>query len=139
MSTSDLKKQETKAQNISETKSEVTRETTGNKPTYTPSVDIYSNDDRHLLVLDLPGVKEGDLEITLDKDELLIYGKTTLPETTGELRYSEYRPGNFRRSFILSEPVEEENISAVLKNGVLNISLQRKKSQPRKVEIKTTD
>ncbi|MEI7011903.1 Hsp20/alpha crystallin family protein [Leptospira licerasiae] len=107
------------------------------RPTYTPSTDLYSNEEEHLLVLDLPGVKESDLEISLEKDELRISAKTNISEPKGNLRYSEYGTGDYKRTFLVSEPVDEEKISAVLKNGVLQLKLPRKKPLSKKIEVKT--
>ncbi|TGL32401.1 Hsp20/alpha crystallin family protein [Leptospira koniambonensis] len=104
---------------------------------YTPSTDLYSNEEEHLLVLDLPGVKESDLEISLEKDELRISAKTSVSEPKGNLRYSEYGTGDYKRTFLISEPVEEDKISAILKNGVLQLKLPRKKPLSKKIEVKT--
>ncbi|MEI1279030.1 Hsp20/alpha crystallin family protein [Leptospira venezuelensis] len=107
------------------------------KPVYTPSTDLYSNEEEHLLVLDLPGVKESDLEISLEKDELRISAKTSVSDQKGNLRYSEYGTGDYKRTFLVSEPVDEDKISAVLKNGVLELRLPRKKPLSKKIEVKT--
>ncbi|TGK00851.1 Hsp20/alpha crystallin family protein [Leptospira semungkisensis] len=111
---------------------------TTQRPVYTPATDLYSNEEEHVLLLDLPGVKEADLEISLEKDELRISAKTSATQTQGELRYSEYGTGDYRRSFILSEPVEEDKITAVLKNGVLQLKLPRKKPLSKKIEVRTS-
>ncbi|WP_367897566.1 Hsp20/alpha crystallin family protein [Leptospira sp. WS58.C1] len=107
------------------------------RPTFTPSTDLYSNEEAHTLVLDLPGVKESDLEISLEKDELRISAKTSVSEPNGNLRYSEYGTGDYKRTFVLSEPVDEDKISAVLQNGVLRLKLPRKKPLSKKIEVKT--
>ncbi|EPG68103.1 Hsp20/alpha crystallin family protein [Leptospira wolffii] len=120
-----------------ETNTETTKENRTSKPLYTPATDLYSNEEEHVLRIDLPGVKESDLEISLEKNELRISAKTTVPEVQGELRYSEYRAGDYRRNFVLSESVEEDGISAVLKNGVLELKLPRKKPQTKKIEVKS--
>ncbi len=131
MSVAELLKNETK-QNP-DTVREGTR-----KPVYTPATDLYTNEEEHTLLIDLPGVQNSELEISLEKNELRVSAKTITSETTGELRYSEYRTGDYRRSFLLSEPVEEDKISAVLKNGVLEIKLPRKKPLSKKIEVKTS-
>ncbi|EQA36839.1 Hsp20/alpha crystallin family protein [Leptospira inadai serovar Lyme str. 10] len=118
-------------------KSDNEKKETDRKPVYTPATDVYSDEEKYLLVLDLPGVKESDLEISLEKDELKIVGKTSLIETDGNLRYSEYRTGDYRRSFAISEPLDEEKISAVLSNGILKVTLPRRKPSIKKIEVKT--
>ncbi|TGK09968.1 Hsp20/alpha crystallin family protein [Leptospira fletcheri] len=105
------------------------------RPRLTPAADIYSDEEKYVLLLDLPGVKETDLEISLEKDELRIEAKTTQPTVRGELRYSEYGTGDFRRSFAVSEQLEEEKISATFKNGILKVTLPRRKPASKKIEV----
>lgn len=105
------------------------------RPKLTPAVDIYSDEEKYVLLLDLPGVKETDLVISLEKDELRIEAKTTQPTVRGELRYSEYGTGDFRRSFAVSEHLEEEKISATFKNGILKVTLPRRKPASKKIEV----
>ncbi|EQA47164.1 Hsp20/alpha crystallin family protein [Leptospira broomii serovar Hurstbridge str. 5399] len=118
-------------------KSDNAKNETTRKPVYTPATDVYSDEEKYLLVLDLPGVKESDLEISLEKDELKIIGKTSYIETDGDLRYSEYKTGDYRRSFAISEPLDEEKISAVLSNGILKVTLPRRKPSTKKIEVRT--
>jgi HSP20 family molecular chaperone IbpA len=52
--------------------------------------------------------------------------------------HQEYRVGDYLRSFILSEDVDHERISAKLTNGVLEVFLPRApQAEPRKIQVKT--
>ena len=57
----------------------------------------------------------------------------------GTVVHEEYKVGDFLRSFILSDEVDHDRISARLNNGVLRVELPRaSRSQPRRIEV-TTD
>ncbi|PJZ53406.1 heat-shock protein [Leptospira adleri] len=103
----------------------------------TPRVDVYSDEENIYLLADLPGVEEKDVQVQIEKDQLSISGKTIERNLPGELRYSEYRTGEYRRSFTLTEAVEEEKISAVYKNGVLSLTLPKRKPQVKKIEVRS--
>ncbi|MBM9577351.1 Hsp20/alpha crystallin family protein [Leptospira sp. 201903070] len=103
----------------------------------TPRVDVYSDDENIYLLADLPGVEEKDVQVQIEKDQLSISGKTVERNIPGELRYSEYRTGEYRRSFTLTEAVEEDKISALYKNGVLNLTLPKRKPLVKKIEVRT--
>jgi len=73
------------------------------------------------------------------KDNVLeIYGKATWPiPPDAQLLYEEVRQGDFYRSFILSDDVDPEGITAEFTNGVLRLTLPKaEKVRPRKIEVK---
>ncbi|PJZ58115.1 Hsp20/alpha crystallin family protein [Leptospira barantonii] len=117
-------------QNSQEVKKERTR-------ILTPRVDVYSDETNIYLYADLPGVEEKDVQVQIEKDQLTISGKTSEKDISGELRYSEYRTGEYKRSFTLTESVEEDQISAVYKNGVLNLILPKRKPHTKKIEVRS--
>lgn len=102
-----------------------------------PRVDIYSDEENIYLLADLPGVEEKDVQVQLEKDQLIISGKTSNKDIQGELRYSEFRTGEYKRTFTLTESVEEDHISAVYKNGVLNLTLPKRKPLTKKIEVRS--
>lgn len=107
---------------------------------YVPSVDILSDADGIVIIADMPGVEENDLEITLEKDVLTIdgYVSSSLLAPEGyELAHAEYGIGDFHRSFTLSNEIDRDNIEAGLKNGVLTVHLPKApQAQARKIAIK---
>ncbi|EJO68693.1 MULTISPECIES: Hsp20/alpha crystallin family protein [Leptospira] len=103
----------------------------------TPRVDIYSDEENIYLLADLPGVEEKDVQVQLEKDQLTISGKISSKDIQGELRYSEFRTGEYKRVFTLTESVEEDRISAVYKNGVLNLTLPKRKPLTKKIEVRS--
>jgi HSP20 family molecular chaperone IbpA len=108
------------------------------KRTFTPDVDIIERGEDILLVADLPGVEEGSVEVTIEKDRLAIHGRV---EADGENEQrpwrSEYAVGDYRKVFTLSDMIDREHIEASVKNGTLRLMLPKADdAKPRKIAIK---
>ena len=108
---------------------------------YTPALDIHETAEGLVLEADLPGVPADQLAVRVEDNVLHIYGKVIWPVPDGaRLLYEEIRPGDFYRSFILSDEVDTENIVADFSQGVLRLTLPKAaKARPRKIEIRTPD
>ena len=107
---------------------------------HTPPIDIHEGPEGLVLEADLPGVSEGQLSIQLEDNVLSLHAKVGPPAPAGaRVLHEEYRPGDFYRSFILSDEVERSKIAAELKNGVLKLTLPKaERSKTRRIEIKTS-
>ena len=108
-------------------------------PVYTPSVDIFENDNSITVLADMPGVKAQDLKIDVRENELTLTGRVSPPEAPKEsdvLR--EYRSGTFFRQFTLSETIDQSKIDARLTHGVLRLELPKvEKARPRQITVRT--
>ncbi|MFO1045960.1 MAG: Hsp20/alpha crystallin family protein [Planctomycetaceae bacterium] len=107
---------------------------------FTPPIDIFETPDGLVLLADLPGVTLESLELQVQDNKLTLYGKVK-PDLPADARmiHQEYAVGHFLRSFILSDEVDHERISAKLNQGVLEVVLpQLRKSEPRRIQV-TTD
>jgi len=106
---------------------------------YTPPIDIHEGPDGLTLEADLPGATERNLHIQLEDNVLDLYAKIDSPAPEGaRLVHEEYRLGDYHRSFILSDEVDRERISAELKNGVLRLVLPKgERARTRRIEIKS--
>ena len=105
--------------------------------TYTPRVDIFETDDNIVILADMPGIGEDSVDITLKKNVLSIdgYVESVYPENHTPA-YTEYEAANYRRSFTLSNLVDHDNITATVKDGVLNLTLPKTiETQPRKIAV----
>ena len=106
---------------------------------YIPQVDIYSTDSKIVILADMPGVAEEDMDIMLEKDVLTITGyvsETVMPEAY-ELARGEYGIGDFQRSFTLPNEIDRDNIEANLSQGVLRVTLPKApEAQTRKITVK---
>jgi HSP20 family protein len=101
-----------------------------------PRTSAYETKEALIMVAEVPGLTEKDLEITLEKDVLTLSGerKSNVPE--GILPPSQ--PARFSRSFTLPERLATEGLTAELKDGVLTVRLPKApEAQPRKIQIKT--
>lgn len=103
---------------------------------YLPATDIYEREDAIILVADMPGVAEQDVDIHVENHVLTVKGSTMRLNQTGEVLYSEFRPGRYERSFTLSNDIDSEGIKARMKNGVLTLELPKSaKARPLKIEV----
>ena len=107
---------------------------------YIPQVDIFSAGDDIVILADMPGVAEEDIDITLEKDVLTINGYVSNVESPEgyELAHGEYGIGDYQRSFTLPDEVDRDNIEASLSHGVLRLTLPKAPAaQTRKITVKT--
>lgn len=106
------------------------------KAVYVPAVDLIDGEGEVVLVADVPGVGEGGVELTVDKNILTLVATPAESAVVGrKLAYSEYGVGEYRRSFALSEEIDRENISAALKDGVLRITLPKSVAVAKKITV----
>lgn len=112
--------------NISE--SEPTRD----RHVFVPRVDIYEDGEQVVIVADMPGVNEKSVDIMLEKNVLTIDGTVDFAEPDNfSPVYSEYRVGDYKRRFTLSDEVDRDNIEATVTDGVLRLYLP--KAAPAKI------
>jgi HSP20 family protein len=122
-----------------ETKKDQAAETRPASQAFVPQVDIVESDDRITLVADLPGVDEQSLEVSVEKNVLSLKGtvKPSVPEGY-QLAYAEYHVGNFERSFTISNDIDRAGIEAVVKDGVLHLTLPKAHhAMVQKIAVKT--
>lgn len=114
-----------------------TREGTRSQERYvTPPVDIYETPEGLVVLADLPGVPKEGLDVRVENSLLTIRGKTG-HAAAGEFGYREYDLVNFFRQFELSDRVDQQKISAELKNGVLTLNLPKaEEAKPRKIDVR---
>jgi HSP20 family molecular chaperone IbpA len=107
--------------------------------TNTPLIDINEGPDGLVLEADLPGVSESNLSVQLEDNVLILHARVTSPFPEGaRVLHEEYRVSDFYRSFILSDEVERNGISAELRNGVLRLVLPKaERAKTRRIEIKS--
>jgi HSP20 family molecular chaperone IbpA len=104
-----------------------------------PPIDIHEEPDGLILEADLPGASDNQVDVQLEDNVLTLHAKVNWPAPEGARPlYEEYRPGDFYRSFILSDEVERSRITAELKNGVLRLVLPKaERVKTRRIEIKS--
>lgn len=104
----------------------------------TPPVDIYETAQGLVVKADLPGVAKEDLDLRVENSQLTIRGRAN-HAVRGEPLYREYELVHFFRQFELTDSVDQEKISADLKNGVLTLSLPKaEEAKPRRIEVQAS-
>jgi HSP20 family protein len=107
-----------------------------------PAMDLVETDDHYVLRADLPGMSEGDVDLSLEDNVLTLSGeRKTEHEQGGEGFYRlERAAGAFSRSLTLPEGVDGDAISARFDKGVLEVRIPKpEQRKPRKLQIAVGD
>lgn len=88
-----------------------------------PALDIHQSDDRIEISAELPGVKEDDVDLTIEDGVLTLRGEKKSERSDEERGYSERTYGSFERRISLPANVDEDACAADFENGVLTITL----------------
>jgi HSP20 family protein len=105
---------------------------------YTPATDITESSDALTVVMEIPGVEQKDVNLSLENDVLRVDARIDFSKYEGmEPVYSEYNVGHYTRAFTLSSKVDQSKITAKLADGVLTLTLPKvQEAIPRKIQIK---
>jgi HSP20 family protein len=100
-----------------------------------PAADVTESDIEYVIHMDLPGIDRSTLDIHIEDSRLVIRGTRTI-ESKPQQRLERPR-GRFVRTFEVPASVDQNNIGAEYKDGVLSIVLPKQEEQKaRRVEIK---
>jgi HSP20 family protein len=104
---------------------------------FQPQTDIFETSEALTLVLEMPGVDKRSVEVKVENDVLNIEGRVDFSKYDGlQPLYTEYNVGHYARSFRLSSKIEQEGISAELKDGVMTLVLPKaEKAKARKIKV----
>ena len=105
---------------------------------WNPAVDIKENENKYVILADIPGVSPDDIDVTMENGILTIKGerKTEDKEEKENYKRVERTYGSFYRRFSLPDDANADSISAVSKNGVLEISLDKTETKkPKKINV----
>lgn len=113
-------------------------EQTRNRRIYSPRVDIFEKEGAIVLLADMPGTDEKDINISLEKNILTIAGKVDIEHRAdSRLAYAEYGVGDYSRSFSIPDDIDRNKIEAKIRNGVLSLILPKAEPEKaRRIEIK---
>ena len=104
---------------------------------YVPYTDIHETEDALIVTMEMPGVEKDDIDVELEKNVLSVEGRIDFDEYDAlEPLYTEYNVGHFRRSFKLSNDVDQAKIAANIEDGVLTLHLPKAAEQkPRTIVV----
>jgi HSP20 family protein len=113
---------------------------------WSPKLDVFENDDAYFVKIDIPGIEQKDLQLSVSNNVLTLKGKRVQKshEEEGKKRGNRYQReerfyGTFQRTLPFPMPVDSENISANLKDGVLYVTLpKREETKPKKITVNVT-
>lgn len=103
-----------------------------------PAINLWTNNDGIVMTAELPGIDAESLEVTTLKNALTIKGM--IPgDGSGEERNwhrRDRRKGDFSRTIQLPYAVDQDDVRATLRDGILEVRLQRTAAQkPRRIEV----
>lgn len=105
---------------------------------WTPPCDILETRDSIILHAELPGVREKDIDISIENAVLTLRGQRNFEKESEERSYHrvERAYGAFARSFTLPRSVNAQGISATFRDGILEVRMpKREEDRPRSIKI----
>lgn len=104
-----------------------------------PAMNVWTNQNEGVLVtMELPGVRNEDLDISVTADSLTISGTVHSDDMADDVQYHrrERQRGEFKRTIQLPFSVDSNSVSANLQKGVLHITLPRAEAEkPRQIKV----
>jgi HSP20 family protein len=105
---------------------------------FTPAVDIYEDNQKVVLKLEVPGIEEKDLDVRVENHTLTVRGERKFENEEKEENFHriERRYGSFYRAFTLPNTVDTETVDAKYNAGVLKLELKKKpEAQPKQIKV----
>jgi len=107
---------------------------------FQPSAEAAQSEESYEISMELPGVEEGDIDVSLKDNVLTIKGEKSdsREEKNATYYFSERSYGSFQRSFRMPDDVDADGIKASYQDGVLNLVIPRttkKQIDVQKIEI----
>ena len=105
---------------------------------WAPSVDVAETDDEVVVTVELPGVKQDDVDITIADDVLTLKGEKSEEKEIKKENYHrvERSYGSFQRSISLPTGVQADEAKAVFKDGVLHVNIPKaEEAKPKQIKI----
>lgn len=103
-----------------------------------PRANLYDAGQQLVLEVELPGVGENDIQLTLNQDVLTLAGERRADSPEGYAAHRQERvPLRFARSFQLPLKIDPEKVSATTSRGILQVRMTKApESQPRSISVK---
>src|SRR5262245_30559498 len=113
------------------------QESTAPARAFVPATDIYETEAALTIVMEMPGSSKDDLDVSVEDGILYVDGKVGFDKYEGlQPLYTEYNIGHYRRTFALSNKIDQGKISAEMKDGVLTLVLPKsEEAKPRRVAV----
>jgi HSP20 family protein len=102
--------------------------------------DLFEDNDKFVVRLEVPGLDKQDLDIQVRSDMLIVRGEKRYEQesSSGQYRVRQCAFGSFHRSIPLTVPVQADQASASYRNGVLRIELPKtEQASGRRIEVRS--
>ena len=105
---------------------------------WSPALDLYESGDNLIAVIELPGMRKEDIDISLHDGTLTISGERRRESTGGEkAQRTERYVGTFRRSIALPTRVDAGKVSASYQDGILEVALPKaEEAKPKQIKVR---
>jgi HSP20 family protein len=104
---------------------------------YMPTADIFETENALTVVLEMPGVSKDNVDVSVENGLLTVEGRIDFKKYEGlQPVYGEYNVGPYRRSFRISSQVDQNKITAEMRDGVITLSLPKaEEAKPRRIAV----
>jgi HSP20 family protein len=105
---------------------------------FAPAVDIYEDEHKVVLKLEVPGMKQEDFDIRVENNTLTVRGERKFEKEEKEENFHriERRYGSFYRAFTVPNTVNTENVQASYDAGVLKLELEKRaEAKPKQIKV----
>jgi HSP20 family protein len=105
---------------------------------FVPPVDIYEDENKLVLKIEIPGMRQEDLDVRMENNTLTVKGERSFQNEGKEENFHrvERRYGSFYRAFTLPNTVDPNNIKAEYDAGVLRLELQKRpETKPKQIKV----
>ena len=104
---------------------------------WTPALDLYQTNDDVVAVIEIPGMRKEDIEISLQDGVLTIAGERKGETVDGDAKARTERfVGKFRRSVSLPTRVDVNKVNANYKDGILTVTLPKAEEvKPKQIQV----
>jgi HSP20 family protein len=105
---------------------------------FAPAVDIYEDEHKVVLKLEVPGMKQEDFDIRVENNTLSVRGERKFEKEEKEENFHriERRYGSFYRAFTVPNTVNTENVAASYDAGVLKVELEKRaEAKPKQIKV----
>ena len=101
-----------------------------------PAIELNDAGENLMLKAQLPGLKEDDIDVTVNRDSVTISGEYRHEENSERTYGSEFRYGKFSRTIGLPVGIKQDQVEADYSNGILSLRLPKvEDAVNRKVKI----
>lgn len=102
-----------------------------------PPLDVYEIEDAYLVLVELAGMRDTPIEVTLAENALMLTGRRPELHREGTVRFHQLgvNEGPFHAAVLLPGPVVDDDVTATYEDGLLTITLPKRRPHARRIEV----